>query len=222
LIKLISDDVKNNIERCNQCIHWEYGDSSVGEFDGCSHPILYDDDGIISDEMNDLIIDAIDHPNQCVLCEKIVDKPKSDTNYRYNFMGDFNAGDFNYSIEVLMPTKYKTPEEAKGDKGSLRFEKQNDHIVLVIYSGWVQGFDENHQWHEHVDGKVLDIIQWSEWWRYKVAKAKVKDAEMPCVIDYSDYIPDATNWDELFDVENRPDNWTCIVESLAYSIIGNF
>jgi hypothetical protein len=23
MIKLISNDVKNNIERCNQCIHWE-------------------------------------------------------------------------------------------------------------------------------------------------------------------------------------------------------
>lgn len=33
-----------------------------------------------------------------------------------------------------------------------------------------------------------------------------------------DYVPDATPWDELFNIKNQPDGWVNTVESLDYCI----
>jgi hypothetical protein len=134
----------------------------------------------------------------------------------YEFFGDFWVGDYNYQIEVPMPLRYHTVKEAEGNKCSLQFCKQDGHIVLAIYSDWDQGMKDG-KWYEHVAGEVLDVIHWEDWSRFKISKCKTSGSQ-----DVSDpisnYIPDATNWDTLFDVENRPDNWTCTVEGLAYSI----
>lgn len=149
-----------------------------------------------------------------------MDENKKEQAYIHEFFGDFWVNNRNYQIEVPMPTKYKTANEAKCDKSSLRFEKHDGHIVLVIYSKWEQGMIEG-MWYEHVAGEVLDIIKWEDWHRYKISMAKGEGTEG--VGDYdSGYVPSATNWDELFNVEKREDGWGCTVESLAYSVYRYF
>lgn len=141
-----------------------------------------------------------------------------DLTYIYEFSGDFWVNNRNYQIEVPMPTKYKTAEEAKYDKSSLRFEKRDGHIVLVVYSKWEQGMNDG-EWYEHVAETILGIIKWEDWYRYKMSMAKeggddnIYDAN-------SCYVPNATNWDELFNVGSLEDSWACTIESLAYSVHG--
>lgn len=148
-------------------------------------------------------------------------KKKKEQTYIYQFCGDFWANSKNYQIEVAMPTKYKTVKEAKGDKSSLRFEKRDNHIVLVVYSSWEQGF-VNGKWHESVAGEVLDIIKWEHWYKYKISVAKDNVFQKVIIDGMSDFVPDATPWDELFSVESLDDNWCCTVESLAYFICSYF
>lgn len=47
------ENYKENI--CKGCIYDDAGDLSVGINGGCTHDSLYDDDGNIIDEVNDLI-----------------------------------------------------------------------------------------------------------------------------------------------------------------------
>lgn len=139
--------------------------------------------------------------------------------YIHNFFGDFWANDKNYQIEIYMPTKHESPEQAKDDSSSARFEKHDGHIVLVIYSDWVQGFDGNGKWREHVNGEILDIIHWADWWKYKMSVAKPECPQGYGGDSCNDYVPCATNWDELFKVEELSDQWGNTVESLAYSVL---
>lgn len=151
--------------------------------------------------------------------------------YRHLFSGDFyrkklvdgklydDHDYYNFQIEVPIPINYDTKEEAKGCPGSLRFEVEDGHVVLRIYSNWQQGLDKNGQWYEHVDGNVIDTIRWEEYWKYKIARSKVVSNDMGGFIDaWEDYVPDATPWDELFDIKNQPEGWCNTVESLAYNI----
>lgn len=70
--------------------------------------------------------------------------------------------------------------------------------------------DKNGKWCETVCGKVIETIHWNEWWKYRCSKSN-SDA---C----KDYEPDATPWNELFEINNFPKGWRNTVESLAYSI----
>lgn len=89
----------------------------------------------------------------------------------------------------------------------------------VLYSNWQQGFDKSEKWFEHVDGSIVDTIKWEEWWRYKTSKSKVISNEMGDYVNATtDYLPDATPWDELFDIKNQPEGWQNTVESQAYFI----
>ncbi len=151
--------------------------------------------------------------------------------YRYNFSGDFyrkklvdgklydDTDYYNFQIECLIPIDYDTKEEAMGCPASLRFEVEDGHVVLRVYSNWKQGLDENNKWYEHIDGSVIDTIHWEEYWKYKVSRSKKVAKDMGLFVDAcADFIPDATLWDELFDIENQPEGWVNTVESLAYSI----
>lgn len=40
---------------CYDCIHFDCGDESVGLLAGCTHDSIYDEDGNLIDEANDLI-----------------------------------------------------------------------------------------------------------------------------------------------------------------------
>lgn len=152
--------------------------------------------------------------------------------YKHLFCGDFyrtrvidgrlcdDLDYYNFQIEVLIPIIYNTEDEAKHCNCSLRFERDAEgHVVLRIYSDWKQGVDENGKWFEHVDGNIIDTVKWEEHWKYKISRSKVISKNMKPVVDgLTDYVPDATPWDELFDIQNQPVKWTNTVESLAYSI----
>lgn len=151
--------------------------------------------------------------------------------YRYVFSGDFyrkklengklydDHDYYNFQIDVQIPIDYDTKEEAAACPCSLRFEVEDGHVVLRVYSDWQQGFDKNHNWHEGVDGAVVATIHWKEYLRYKTSRSKVISKKMGCFIDAGeDYIPDATPWDELFDIKKQPEGWQCTVEPQAYSI----
>lgn len=151
--------------------------------------------------------------------------------YRHLFCGDFYRKKFkngkfyddqdyyNFQIEVSIPINYDKREEAINCPCSLKFEKENGHAVLRIYSNWKQGIDKNGKWFEHVDGEIIETIRWEEYWKYKTSRSKVLAKDMGGFVDScKDYLPDATPWDELFKIDEQPDNWTNTVESLAYSI----
>lgn len=151
--------------------------------------------------------------------------------------------DYNFSIDVEIPINYATKEEAEKCDCSLRFEKRNGHIVLCIYSGWEQGVNKEGKWFEHVSGKVIDTIRWREHWKYKTTRSIVPAPILGHNIDdcdwlseefkkeareilkgafidsNSDYLPDATDWDELFQANDKPEGWSCTVEVLAYRIV---
>ena len=152
--------------------------------------------------------------------------------YRYLFSGDFyrkklvdgklcdDHDYYNFQIEVLIPIDYDTEDDAKKCQCSLRFEVEDGLVVLRVYSSWHQGIDERSgKWVEYVDGDVIETIKWEEHWKYKISRSKVLPKDMGCFIDgCRDYVPDATPWDELFDIDNQPEGWCNTVESLAYSI----
>lgn len=48
---------------------------------------------------------------------------------------------------------------------------------------------------------------------YRWLKDDIHDAN-------SCYVPNATNWNELFNVGSLEDGWGCNIESLAYSVYG--
>ena len=151
--------------------------------------------------------------------------------YKHLFFGDFyrkklvngklydDHDYYNFQIEVPVPVIYDTEEEAIHCPCSLRFEIEGGHAVLRIYSKWQQGLDKNGNWFEHVDGEVIETIKWEEHWKYKISRSKVPSKDMGGFIDANkDYLPDATPWDELFDIKHQPREWRNTVESLAYSI----
>lgn len=138
--------------------------------------------------------------------------------YIHVFVGDFWVQERNFQIEINMPTRHRIIACAKNDSSSAQFEKHNGNVVLVIYSDWEQGM-LNGKWHEGVKGKVLDIIQWEEWYKYQMSQAKGKGIAGMGNDGVSGYIPCATNWNELFDVNSLSDDWGNSVESLAYRVI---
>lgn len=148
-------------------------------------------------------------------------KKRSTQAYHHEFYGDFEVNDRNYQIEVCLPTKHTTIISAKYDPSALRFEKHDGHIVLVVYSDFKQGIC-NGKWIEDVDGKILEIIRWEDWHRYKISKAKEEGVDAIGDDGISGYFPCATNWDEIFDVKNLPHHWGYLVESIAYGVLAYF
>lgn len=122
--------------------------------------------------------------------------------YRYYLQGGFWTPQKKYfSIEIEIPTIYKGYGEAINNKVSAYFRKLEGHINLVI----------------HEEDKILDTIEWDEWWRYKIAEQK-EEAYRKVLIDCRDFIPNSTNWDILFEIEKIEDNWSEGVELLSYCI----
>lgn len=151
--------------------------------------------------------------------------------YNYVFCGDFlrtklvdgnlceDHDYYNFQIDVPIPIYYDTKDEAKRCPCSLKFEVEDGHVVLRIYSNWEQGVNKNGNWYEHVSGNIIDTIKWEEYWKYKMIRSKVTSKDMRLYVDATmDYVPDATPWDELFDIDKQPQGWCNTVESLAYSI----
>lgn len=104
-----------------------------------------------------------------------------------------------YIIVVKSPFQYDTPELAKNDVSTVKFQKCNGHIVLVIDSD-----DDCHL----RDGKT-NVIEWNNWMQYYMAHVnKVTGEEEPC----------ADNWDDLFGVDSVPDDFEQIVNINSVSV----
>lgn len=140
-------------------------------------------------------------------------------NWYYIFEGHFLVDKKTYFINITMPKKYRTLEDAKEDNCSARFEVQDGHIVLVIYSGWSQGKDRTGVWYEGVRGKAIRVIQWEDYWCYKMTVLKAEKEVAEDIDASKDRIPFAMPWDELFHVNELPEGWNKTIRSLAYSIV---
>lgn len=140
--------------------------------------------------------------------------------YRYDFTGEFcshrikngQIETIEYMIQTVIPIDYSSKEDAIHCSASLRFEMENDHIVLRIYDKWQQGINQKGQWFESVDGNAIETIEWSEWWRYHICYHNMDE------LDSDDFYPDATPWDEIFALADKKEGWHCTVSPLAYSI----
>jgi len=69
-IRLCQNECDNGKLTCIGCVHYESGDDSVGLNEGCTHPILYDEDGNIIDDIEVLILDCLSNPKHCILMER--------------------------------------------------------------------------------------------------------------------------------------------------------
>lgn len=99
-----------------------------------------------------------------------------------------------YEIEVTMPWGYHSPEEAYLCPFTLQFEKQDNHVVLVVYS--------NKQKND-----VVEVIRFDNWGRYRMGVKKDTIVYGREVEFYDDFVPCLKTWDEIFDVKNLPDDW---------------
>lgn len=69
-IRLFQKEYDNGELTCKDCIHHESGNLSVGINEGCTHPILYDEEGNIIEEVESLILDCLSNPKHCILLER--------------------------------------------------------------------------------------------------------------------------------------------------------
>lgn len=158
--------------------------------------------------------------------------------YRYVFCGDFyrkkilmgklqdDLDYYNFNIEVEIPINFNTQKDAIKNIIKLRFERNEEgNVVLNIYERyteiryysilWGQGLNTSCTEKE----KIIETIKWEEYWKYKISRNK-KIAKDMSVFTKSkeDYVPEATPWDELFDIKNQPEDWKNTIESSSYKI----
>lgn len=127
-----------------------------------------------------------------------------------------NSSNAAYDIEVPIPIDFKTREEAINCSANLRFQKLEGHIVLCIYSSFKQGFNGEGKWVEQVQGEIVDIIEWHQWWKYKMIKSTCAFYESSDPLE--DYEPCIEKWDDIFQVNLLPEDWSRNVQSLSFSI----
>ena len=72
MIRLVKDYIDNGIDSCKECQYYEPVDFSAGiTNDGCTHPILFDDEENIISAIELEIISCMSNPNQCCLYSSI-------------------------------------------------------------------------------------------------------------------------------------------------------
>ncbi|WP_346938297.1 hypothetical protein [uncultured Clostridium sp.] len=69
-ITFYKDSYDNGEFTCKDCVWFEIGDDGIGLNEGCTHPILYDEDDNIIEEAESLILDCLSNPKHCILLEK--------------------------------------------------------------------------------------------------------------------------------------------------------
>lgn len=69
-IRLCQNEYDNGELTCKECEWFESGDSLIGLNEGCTHPILYDENGEIIPEAESLIINCLNSPKYCILLTK--------------------------------------------------------------------------------------------------------------------------------------------------------
>lgn len=67
-IRLCQHEIDNGNIICKDCV---YSDSDERIINGCSHPILYDEQGNIIEEVELQICDCIESPKNCILFKEI-------------------------------------------------------------------------------------------------------------------------------------------------------
>lgn len=69
-ISFYKKNIDNGEVNCSYCKHFESADQEAGIlYSGCIHPILYDDNDNLIEELNSLILVCLDNPKHCVLYE---------------------------------------------------------------------------------------------------------------------------------------------------------
>lgn len=136
--------------------------------------------------------------------------------YKCEYLGDFNTPNGSvFSIYSQIPIIYNSYKEAEKCSVFLRFKKIDGHIVLFMYKNEEDKSDDQ--------CKVIDIIKWDEWWKYRVVEMK-KESYNNASIENEDFLPNGTNWNELFGVNNLNDDWfeTVIgIENIINPILNN-
>lgn len=70
MITFIRKNIDNGNITCHNCEWYEGIDFTIGHnAECCGHPIIYDDNGNIIEEINELCIKAMKNPCHCVLFE---------------------------------------------------------------------------------------------------------------------------------------------------------
>lgn len=132
------------------------------------------------------------------MCEKVEIK-----GYEYCLEGDFwTPNSKNFYIEFNIPTLYKTHDEAVNNKVGAYFKKLKGRISLVI----------------HEEGNIIDTILWEQWWKYTIAEKKEELYKKGLIDACTDFLPNNTNWEVLFGVNNLNDEWIESIELLAFRI----
>lgn len=67
VMSFFSIEHDNGEVTCNACTWNESGDDSIGVGSGCTNDALYDENGELIPDMNDLILDCISNPRHCKL-----------------------------------------------------------------------------------------------------------------------------------------------------------
>lgn len=120
--------------------------------------------------------------------------------YKCEYLGDFNTPNGRvFSIYAQIPITYNSYKEAEKSNVFLRFKKIDSHIVLFMY--------ENEENKSDDQCKIIDIIKWDEWWKYRVVEMKEESYNNNTSIGNEDFLPNGTNWDELFGVNNLNEDW---------------
>lgn len=69
-IRFLKTGCDNGELTCKDCTWYEQGDSSIGLNEGCTHPVLYDEDENIIEEAECLILECLSNPRHCILLER--------------------------------------------------------------------------------------------------------------------------------------------------------
>ena len=133
--------------------------------------------------------------------------------YRYVYSGSIDTPFGIYNAAVQIPIDYGSYDAAEKNNASCRFEIEEGHIVLNIYSDWYQGTDEElpaelndeklksketqkrrclwfgKHWHEGCCGNVIATFHDNENERNKIAIYPYKDEESTIKLPGLPYLP---------------------------------
>ena len=135
--------------------------------------------------------------------------------YSRQILGEFTIGSIEYHFEFSISKPFDSLEEAKADKSVARFEIYDGHVIVFVYSGWSQDAADSDAWFECTTGDVVDIIEWDQWWKYRLTKSRPDVQYKDSLDPQYDYIPCTENWDELFGAESLSPDWGLNVNCYA-------
>jgi len=142
-------------------------------------------------------------------------KKKKRKIYSHQVIGGFWFNDVNYHFEFSISKPFDSLEEARADKCVARFEIYNGHVIVFIYTGWRDDAVDSNIWYECTTGEVVEIIEWEQWWKYRLTQRRAEAYYKQTLDPQLDYIPCSMNWDDLFQVETLAPDWGLNVDCFA-------